>query len=189
MVKMFFWCVATFSICISAPRCIAQEVVQVIHLSTDEAAKAKQTAQDLKDALDRNSRAIAAWRSFNQNFQAAHPELPGLHFSSDFQVALAKKNVSNSFPLDAEAATVELSAEDRKKAESLHQEMLEAKHLLDQSQKSWRDYQLQLAFDHAPPNPEGESSVILPSGKAATIPIPWGNGVVFTPDFRVAVPR
>jgi len=170
---------------------MAQEVVPVIYLSPDEAAKAKQTAQDLKNALDRNSRAIAAWRNLNQSFQIAHPELPGLHFSSDFRVAFATKNVSdsNSFPFEAEAATVELSAEERKKAESLHQEMLEAKRLLDQGRKSWLDYQHQLLFDHLPPNPEGGAIVTLPSGKSVTIPNPWGNGVVFTPDFRVAVPR
>jgi len=170
---------------------MAQEVVPVIYLSTDEAAKAKQTAQDLKSALDRRSRAFAAWRSFNQSFQAAHPELPDLHFSSDFQVAFAKKNVanSNSFPFEAEATTVELSAEERKKAESLHQDMLQAKRLLDQAQKSWLDYQNQLLFDHLPPNPDGGSVVTLPSGKSITIPNPWGSGVVFTPDFRVAVPR
>jgi hypothetical protein len=168
---------------------MAQEVVPVIYLSTDEAAKAKQTAQDLKSAQDRNSRAIAAWRGFNQSFQAAHPEMSGLRFSSDFRVAFAKKNVSNSFPFEAEAATVELSAEERKKAESLHQEMLEAKRMLDRVAKSWLDYQHQLLFDHLPPNPEGGLIVTLPSGISATIPDPWVNGVVFTPDFRVAVPR
>ena len=94
--------------------------------------------QDLKSALDRNSRALAEWRSFNVSFQAAHPELPDLQFSSDFRVAFVKKNRSNSFPF-AEAETVELSAEERRRAESLHQETLEAKRLLDQAQKSWRD--------------------------------------------------
>ena len=168
---------------------MAQDVVPVIYLSVDEAAKAKQTAQDLKSALDRNGRAIAAWRSFSQSFQAAHPELPGLRFSSDFRVAFAKKNLSNSFPFEAEAATVELSVEERKTAQSLHQEMLEAKRLLDQAQKSWLDYQHQFLFDHLPPNPAGGIVVTLPSGQTATIPDPWGNGVVFTPDFRVAVPR
>jgi hypothetical protein len=190
MVKALLLSAAALSLCISSPRCMAQEVVPVIYLSTDEAAKAKQTAQDLKSALDRNSRAIAAWRNFNQGFQAVHPEMPGLRFSSDFRVAFAKKNVSNSFPFEAEAATVELSAEERKKAESLHQEMLEAKRLLDQAQKSWLDYQYQFVLDHVPPNPEaGGSIVTLPGGKSATIPIPWNSGVVFTPDFRVAVPR
>ena len=168
---------------------MAQEVVPVIYLSGDEVAKAEQTARDLKSALDRNSRAIVAWQSFNQSFQSAHPELPDLRFSSDFRVAFAKRRVSNSFPFEAEAATVELSAEERKKTESLHQEMLEAKRGLDQAQKSWVDYQHQLVFDHILPNPEGGAVATLPSGKSVTIPNPWGSGVVFTRDFRVAVPR
>src|SRR5215472_16438029 len=132
---------AAFSLCISSPRCRAQEPRSVIYLSTDEAAKAKQTAQDLKGAQDRNSRAEAEWRSFNMNFRAAHPELHGLFFSSDFRFAFAKKYWSNSVPFDAEVETVELSAEERQRAESLHQEMLEAKRLLDQAQKGWSDYQ------------------------------------------------
>jgi hypothetical protein len=190
MVKALLLSTAALSLWISSPRCIAQELVPVIYLSTDEAAKTNQTAQDLKSALDRNNRAIVAWGGFNQSFQAAHPEMPGLRFSSDLRVAFAKKNVTNSFPFETEAATVELSAEERKKAESLHQEMLEAKRLLEQSQKKWLDCQNQLVLDHVPPNPKaGGAVVILPNGQTATIPYPWANGVVFTPDFRVAVPR
>ena len=84
---------------------------------------------------------------------------------------------------------VEVSSEERQKAESLHREMLEAKGALDQAEKSWPDYWFQLVLDHVPPSPVGGSIVTLRSGKSATIPTPWGGGVVFTPDFRVAVPR
>lgn len=181
---------AAVSLCISSPRCRAQEPVPVIYLSPDVAAKAKQTAQDLKSAQDRNSRAAAEWRAFNLNFQAAHPELPGLRFSSDFRVAFGKRNVSNPFPLETEAETVELSAEEQKKAKSLFEETLEAKRLVDQKQKAWLDYQNQLVLDHVPPNPNaGGSIVTLPDGATATIPNPWANGIIFTQDFRVVVPR
>src|SRR6266571_1243720 len=119
MMKAILLSAASFSFCTSSPRCVAQEVevVPVIYLSTGEATKARQTTQDLKSAYDRNNRAVTAWRNFYQRYQAAHPELPNLRFVSDFRVAFARKN--NRFPVE-EAATVELSAEERQQAESLH---------------------------------------------------------------------
>jgi len=115
--------------------------------------------------------------------------LPGLQFASDFRIALSKKNLNGRFPWEtvANLATVELSPEERQKAESLNREMLEARRLADQAQKSWSDYWHELVLDHVPPSPEG-LVVSLPSGKSGTIPNPWANGIVFTPDFRVAVP-
>jgi hypothetical protein len=89
--------VVAFALCSSSSRCVAQEVVPVIYLSPGEIAKAKQIAQDLKSAQDRDSRARIAWQSFHQDYQAAHPEWPGLRFASDFRVALAQK--SSSGPL------------------------------------------------------------------------------------------
>jgi len=188
MTKTLLLSAAAFSLCTSSLPCVAQEVASVIYLSTGESAKARQTAQDLTSAQDRNNRAATAWRNFHQSYQAAHPELSGLRFASDFRVAFAQKNISSAFPFDKEAATVELSAEERQKAESLHREMLEARRALDQAQKNWSDYWYQLVVDHVSPS-LGGVIVTLPGGKSATIPSPWGNGVVFTPDFRVAVPR
>ena len=78
--KALLLCPAAFSLDISSPRCMAQEVVPVIYLSANEATKAKQPVQDLKGALDRNSRALAEWRSFNASFQAVYPDLRGLRF-------------------------------------------------------------------------------------------------------------
>ena len=179
---------AAFWLCASSPSCVAQDVVTALYLSTGDAAKAKQTAQDLSSAYDRNNRAETAWRNFHHSYQVAHPELPGLRFASDFRVAFAQKNLASAFPLEKEAATVELSAEDRQKAESLHREMLEAKRALEQAQKSWSDYWHQLVLDHVPPSPNG-GIVTLPSGKSATIPFAWANGLIFTPDFQVAFPR
>lgn len=181
---------AAFSLCTPSPRCVAQEVVPIIYLSNPEVAKAKQTAQDLKSAQDRNSRAAIEWRNFHQSYQVAHPELPGLRFASDFRTAFARKTLSSPFPLDAEAAMVELSTEERQKAESLHREMLEAKRVLDQAQKSWSDYWQQLVVDHVSPSPASSGVIVtLPNGKSARIPKPWFNGVLFTPDFRIAVPQ
>jgi hypothetical protein len=111
MMKALVLSVAAFSLCTSLQRCAVQEVVPVIHLSADEAAKARQIVQDLKSAQDRDNRATTAWRDFHQSYQAAHPELRGLRFASDFRVAFALKNSSS--PLVNEAEAVELSAEER----------------------------------------------------------------------------
>lgn len=188
MVKVLLFSAALFSLYGSWQCCAAQEVVPVIYLSNDEATKARKEVQDLKSAQDRNNRAAAAWRSFNQNYQAAHPELPGLRFSSDFRVAFARKDQSSSYPAAADATVVELSPEERQRVEALHREMEQAKRVFDQAQKSWIDYQNEFLSDHVQPT-GGGSVVTLPNGKTVTIPEPWSSGIVFTPDFRVAVPR
>ncbi len=182
--KALVLAVAAFSLCTS-PRCAAQEVVPVIHLSTDEAAKARQMAQDLKSAQDRDNRATTAWRNFHQMFQAAHPELPGMRFASDFRVAFTR-NISSR---PAEAVAVELTAEERQKAESLYREMSAAKLALEQAEKNWQDYQRELVADHVPRTGSANASTFtLGSGRSVVIEYPWFFGVAFTPDFRVAVP-
>ena len=186
--KTFLSSTLAFSLYISSPCCLAQEV-PAIYLSPSEAAKAKQAVQDFKSAGERNNRAITAWRSFQQGYQAAHPELPGLRFTSDFRIAFTLKNLNTQFPWEGEAVAIELSPEERQKAESLYREMLEARRVADQARHNWSDYWHELILDHVPASPGSAAMVVtLPSGKSGTIPNPWSGGVVFTPDFRVAVP-
>lgn len=191
MMKTLVLSIVAFWLITSSPRCMAQQVLAVIRLSTDEAAKASQLAQSVKGAEDRNNRARILWGSFYQSYQAEHPELPGLRFSSDFRVAFGVKRSADS--LVYEAVVVELSAEERQKAESLHREMLEAQEALPQAETNWRDYQFELVADELVagriPSTGSGNNVILPSGKSVLIPIPWDSGLAFTPDFRVAVPR
>ena len=188
-VKILLLSTLAFSLYISSPCCLAQEV-PTIYLSPSETAKAKQAVQDFKSAGERNNRAITAWRSFQQGYQAAHPELPGLRFTSDFRIAFTLKNVNTSSPWEAEAVAIELSAEERQKAESLYREMLEARRVADQAQRNWSDYWHELVLDHAPASPGSAGMIVtLLSGKSGTIPNLWSGGVVFTPDFRVAVLR
>ena len=182
--------VAAFALCASVTRCMAQEPLPVIHLSSTESARAKQATQDLKAAQDRDSRATTAWRNFYQSFQAAHPELQNLRFATDFSIAFTLTQVAGQYPLSAEAVAVELSREDRQKAESLHREMEDAKHARDQAEKGWSDYWVQFVLDHAPPNSASTGMTVnLPGGKSAMIPFQWVNGIIFTSDFKVAVPR
>jgi len=178
------------SLCTFSPFSIAQDVVPVIYPSVGEAAKLKLTVQDLRSAEGRNARAVEAWRIFYKSYQSAHPELPGLRFVSDFRVAFTRRNPSSSIGLSEELATVELSAEERQQAESLHREMLEAKAALDQVQENWSDTWHQLVLDHVTATPQSSGTPItLPNGKEAVIWFPWTNGVIFTADFRVGVPQ
>ena len=186
MMKTLVLSFVAFWLVTLSPRCMAQQVLALIRLSTDEAAKASQLAQSVKGAEDRNNRARILWRSFYQSYQAEHPELPGLRFSSDFRVAFGAKDSAGS--LVHEVAVVELSAEERQKAEALHREMLEAQEALPQAEKNWWDYQYELVAGHIPSTGSG-SNRILPSGKSVVVPEPWDRGLAFTPDFRVAVPR
>jgi uncharacterized protein YlxW (UPF0749 family) len=185
MIKTLVLSFVAFWLVTLSPRCMAQEVLALIRLSTDEAAKASQLAQSVKGAEDRNNRASILWRNFYQSYQAEHPELFRLRFSSDFRVAFGVKAADS---LVYEATIVELSAEERQKAESLHREMLEAQEALPQAQQNWRDYQYELVAGHIPSTGPGVT-VVLTNGRSVTIPIPWSNGLAFTPAFRISVPR
>jgi hypothetical protein len=77
------------ALCLCAsPRCVAQELVPIIQLTPGETAEANQLAGDLKTAQERNKKAIADWRLFQETYQAAHPELPNLRFTADFRFAV-----------------------------------------------------------------------------------------------------
>ena len=81
---------------------------------------------------------------------------------------------------------VELSTEERQKAESLYREMQEAFRAVGQAQKNYIDYSYEFVADHFP-NADG-TEVTLASGRRVRLPHPWGV-VTFTPDFRIAVPH
>src|SRR5439155_26350672 len=119
-----------------------QQPVPTIYHPATEAAKAKEAAQDFKAAQERNNQTATAWRSFYDSFQAAHPDLPGLQLLSDFQIAFSRKNLNGNRPWEtvANLVTVELSPEERQKAEFLYRDMLEASRLANQAQKNWLDY-------------------------------------------------
>jgi len=186
MTKTIALALAAFSFLALARRCASQDIVSVIYLSPSETATAKQTAEALLIAYDRDYQAKTAWQNFHRSYQAAHPDLPGLvMFASDFKIAFVVKDVRA--PFGRGAAAIELSAEEREKAESLQREMVEAKRALDAVRKSWQDYQYELVSDHFP---GGTSGVAFKrsDGKSVMIADPWVSGAVFTPDYRVAVP-
>ena len=186
MTKTIALALAAFSFLALARRCASQDIVSVIYLSPSETATAKETAQALLIAHDRDYQANTAWENFHRSYQAAHPDLPGLMFASDLKIAFAVKDVPGAF--GREAAAIELSAEEREKAESLRREMVEAKRALEAARKNWRDYQNELVSDHFP---SGKSGPVFKrsDGKSVVIPGPWVWGAVFTPDYRVAVPN
>jgi len=130
--------------------------------------------------------ALTAWQDFHQSYQAAHPELPGLKFASDFQIAFTLKNPSS--PLGNEVAAIELSGEEREKVLSLQLQMVDSNRALGKATKNWSDYQHQLAFDNLPGAKSGGQVFTLSNGKAVAVPSPWNFGVAFTTDFQVAVP-
>ncbi|MGH7973340.1 MAG: hypothetical protein ACREIC_31865 [Limisphaerales bacterium] len=185
MIKTVVLCFAAFSLSALLP-CVAQQgVVPVIQLSASESAKAKQLAQDLKDAQERSDKAIAAWRAFQQTFQAAHPDLPGVTFTSDFRLAFSPQPSPDGFVHLITA--VALTPEEQQKGAASQRELGESKKALDQARQGWREYQYQIAADHFP-GMVG-SVVTLASGKQLTIAWPWSNPLAFTPDFRFAVPQ
>ena len=83
---------------------------------------------------------------------------------------------------------VELTAEEQQKLKAMHRERTESWQSLRPVEKSWVDYQNERVADPFPSGTEG-AVVTLPSGKQYVTPLPWSNGLAFTPDFRFAVPR
>jgi hypothetical protein len=165
--------------------CVAQELAPVIRLSADEAKKAKQVAEDVDDAKDRRDKAKLAWTQFHQTYQAAHADLRGLRFSKDFRVAFALVEPSKAAEV-RQVAAVELTPEERKKLEALHQEMIDSEQSLMQAERAWREFQYQLVVDHVGTSTEGAVETL--GGKRTIIPNPWGGGLAFTSDFRLAFP-
>ncbi len=178
-------CIAAFFVLYPLPPCTSQELVEVIHLSKDEAVKARKISSDLRNAETRYSQSQSAWRTFCQNYQAAHPELPGLSFASDLQLAFALKRGSG--PLVDDVAASELSPEEQEQARSLQREIEEARRVLDETQRMWSDYKNEIVADHITLKGSGPV-VTLRDGRSVLIPFPWDTGLAFTPDFTVAVP-
>lgn len=167
----------------------AQELVPIFRLSAEETAKASHLAQDVKNAQQRFAKAGTTWHTFQQTYQAAHPDLPNVQFTSDFGLAFTSRGSSSNLDAERQLITpVELTAEEQQQLKAMHREMTESQQSLRQAQKNWLDYQNELVADRFPSGKEG-AVLTLSSGKQAVIPYPWSNGLAFTPDFRFAVPR
>lgn len=167
------------------PPCVAQELAPVIRLSADETIKAKRLAQDANGTKERHDKAVLAWGQFHQTYQAAHPDLPRLRFSEDFRFAFAL--LKSSTAEVHQVASIELTAEEHKKLEALHQEMIDSEQSQKQAEKNWREFQYQLVVDRVGTS-STEGSVVMLAGKNVVIPNPWYGGLAFTPDFRLAFP-
>ncbi|MDE3178523.1 MAG: hypothetical protein KGM47_02600 [Acidobacteriota bacterium] len=182
--------VAVLSFCTSPLRCLAQTVAPVIYLSASEQAKARQVTQEVQTAQSRKFRAAAAWQQFYQAYQAAHPELPAVAFTSDFRFAYSGKEASDDFWSAMPVAVSQLSGRERHKAKSLYSEVQESYHALVKAQKDWYTYQTEFLFGHVTaPSAGCNGTIVTLNGKSKTICNPWSNGVAFISNFRVAVPR
>lgn len=164
-------------------RDMAQDVVPVIYLTPAETAKAKQLAQSAKDADARQRLTRMAWRNFNNSYQASHPELPHLRFTSDFKLALGD---TQSYPVD-EVIAVTLSTAERQKAETVYRAMKDAESAEPKAESAWVHYQYDLVAAHV--LSKGTETIGLSDGTHVQVAPGWDAGLAFTPDFRVAVPR
>ncbi len=173
-------------LCASLP-CVALHLAPVMRLSADESMRAKQLVQSLGDAKERIAKAKVAWEQFHQTYQAAHPNVPGLRFTDDFSLAFAL--MSSSVDEVRQVTTIELTAEEKRKLDSLHREVTESEQSRRQAERNWRDYQHQLMADHAGHSSTGSGAIVeLANDKQVLIPYPWASGLTFTTDFRLAFP-
>ena len=177
-------------LCLCVPSlCPAQQLIPTIELSTDETATAKQVTEELKNAQVRLDKASAAWDEFRNSYQAEHPDLRNLRFSSNLRTAFALSDEELA-PGVRQATSVELKVEERRKLEALVTELTESQRSLKQAQTHWNDFQNELVADHIPRTVGvGPIAVTLSNGKTVGVAREWLNGIALTPDFRFAVPR
>lgn len=145
--------------------------------------------QSLKDAQERSRKAKVAWEQFHQSYQAAHPDLKGLKFTDAFRLAIARAD--NAALWVFHAASIELTAEERKKLEHLHEEMTESEQSQKQAENAWKDFNYQLVANHVTADHAGTagySDVTLSSGKQIRIYMPSTEMLAFTNDFKLAFP-
>lgn len=164
-----------------------QQLTPVIELTAEETAKTKQYATDLENADNRLKKADDAYKEFDLAYHKAHPELPAVRFSADFRMAVEPPSTP-SWADVGHVTIVELTRAERQKLEAVQREIVESRQSLDHARKVWRDYQVELLAAHLESGKEG-TVVNLASGRSFMIPIPWANGLAFTPDFRFAIPR
>lgn len=167
-----------------SPLCEAQTLAPVIYLSSAETAKAKQLRGELKQAIERQEKARAAWAVFQRLYQAAHPELVPLQFTADYRMAFATRTSGGI----REMVMVDLSPEERKKIEDLVTELRAADQGLRKTESSWRDFQLELAATHTATAPGQRFGMSLSDGRQVLIAAPWADLIIFSPDFRFIVP-
>lgn len=168
---------------------MAQEVIPIIRLSPDEAAKTKKVAQVLIDAQERNAKAQLAWDQFYKSYAVTHPDLRNLRFTEDCRFAVA--SVNSPAPFLNEVTVGELAPETRQKLADLRRELNESMDAKKQAMKTWEDYENQFLADHVGTAASNDRTgeILTVDGKQVPIPIPWSNGLAFTPDFSMAVPR
>jgi Tol biopolymer transport system component len=165
----------------------AQDLVPVIHLSTAETERAQRLSQELDNAQERVSKADSARRAFYETFKTAHPKLTGLEFTSDFRMAFSPAPW-NSAKRAALIDFAELTPQEQQKLGALYEEVNLSRKNLDQSWNDWWTFQHDLVISHIE-KPGPVSPVYLPTGIQLMFPAGWRNGLAFTPDYRVAVPR
>jgi Tol biopolymer transport system component len=165
----------------------AQDLVPVIHLSAAETERAQRLSLELDNAQERVSKADSARQAFYETFKAAHPKLTDLKFTSDFRMAFSPVP-RNPAKGAARIEFAELAPQEQQKLGALYEEVNLSRKNLDQSWTAWWTFQHDLVISHIE-KPGSVSPVLLPTGVQLMFPAGWTNGLAFTPDYRVAVPR
>ena len=190
MFRSHFLC-AVAVLSVSAVPCFAQgpQLVPVIQLSAEESANAKRLAAALKNAKERAKRAEVERQAFYDAYSTSHPDLFGIRFTADFQMAIALSRAATTTPEVRETLTVQLSPSEKQKLEAVCREADASKKALDQAQKDWYTFQAQAVVDHIGVSQDGSGSgVILANGKQVIVSSPWTGWLSFSSDYRMAFP-
>jgi hypothetical protein len=160
----------------------------MIQLSTDESATAKQIADKLKTALERKKTAEAAWGAFHDVFKASHPIPGNFRFTADCKLAYAESQDRSGPPELREALVIELNPAEMQKLQNLHKELTESQESLSAAQSAWWDYERDVLSAHLSTR-TGSLALLTLGNKQLAVPAEWGSGILFTPDFRLALPK
>ncbi len=174
-------------VCLVALPCLAQtyEPVPVIQLSPEESAQARRLATGLREAQDRSIAAEDARKSFGQAYQAAHPDVPNLQFTSDLRHAFSY--LPSARDGVRKMNLIELSPEESAKLSAIEHESSAALEAFQVARSAWQDFKNNLIAHHTPVSLPATQNTAS-NFRQITDPNLWAFGPAFSPDFRFAVP-
>ena len=156
-------------------------------LSDREAAQAKRLAEQVAGLLEREKKAELNWAVFQKSFRTTHPADSDYEFTLHFQFAAIRS--ANIRPFTYNIPVIKLTPEEQRHGQASYNELTESRAAYNNAASDWQDEQLQLILDHVGASPSSGITVVRKNGDSFNLPDGWTPTLLFSPDFRLAMPR
>lgn len=164
---------------------LAQPPVEVIALHPEEVVEAKKLVEGLRSAQARERNAVQEWDILMKLLYTAHSDLQSPRYSADFRFVVGRKR---GLGRTDEAVLVPVKDEDRTRAQAAYLEREASIKALQEAQKALFEFKIEVLADHVPSSTRGGADYVTKNGREYRAPDPWGSLMVFTSDFRHAIP-